>query len=205
MKIPGRPKREIEIKLRVDDVPTVIGKIDAIGATVEGRVLERNTLYDTVHGDLRRTGRLLRLRIDTPAGSKAIRAGKARALLTFKAPAPAAGRSRYKEKLESEVPIRDPERWARDLRALGFRPSFRYEKFRSTFTLPGVHICLDETPIGAFLELEGIPTAIDRAARRLGYGPQGYIRGTYWDLYAAACARRRQSPGNLLFSRVKIG
>ncbi len=124
--------------------------------------------------------------------------------MTFKAPVPAASRSRYKEKLECEVPIRNPERWARDLRVLGFQPGFRYEKFRSSFTLPGVHICLDETPIGAFLELEGAPAAIDRAARRLGYGHQGYIRGTYWDLYAVDCARRRRSPGNLLFSCVKI-
>ncbi|MGH9560335.1 MAG: CYTH domain-containing protein, partial [Terracidiphilus sp.] len=107
--------------------------------------------------------------------------------------------SRYKEKLESEFAVATPKRWERSLRAIGFKPGFRYEKYRSSFRLRGVHVCLDETPIGAFLELEGSPAAIDRIARQLGYKPRDYIRGTYWDLYAADCARQGKSPRNLLF------
>ena len=192
-------KREIEIKLRVSDAAAVVGRLAKLGARPEGRVLERNVLYDTPDSFFRRTGRLLRFRIETPAKSKFARAGKRAALVTFKASAPLSGRSRYKEKLESETQIRRPERWARTLRSLGFRRGFQYEKYRSSFQMRGVHACLDETPIGTFLELEGAPAAIGRVARQLGYGPRDYIRGTYWDLYAKDCARRGKSARNLLF------
>lgn len=200
----GRSQREIEIKLRVKDVPGVIRDLLALGASAKGRLLERNTLYDTRDRFFRHSGRLLRLRTETPASSEGVRAGKRAALATFKAPAPSNRLSRYKEKFESEIPIPNPDRWAAQLEAIGFKPGFRYEKYRTLFWLPGVHACLDETPIGAFLELEGSPAAIDRAARQLGFRPRAYIRGTYWDLYAADCARRGVAPRNLLFNRVKM-
>lgn len=199
MRRQGRPIREIEIKLAVADVATTVRDLVALGAGVKGRVHELNTLYDTPDSYFRQRARLLRLRVESPAASRAIRAGKAKALVTFKAPVPASSRSRYKEKLEIEISIHNPTRWTQSLRALGFKPGFQYEKYRSSFRLPGVHVCFDETPIGAFLEIEGRPAAIDRTARRLGYGPRDYIRGTYWDLYAADCARRAIRPRNLLF------
>jgi adenylate cyclase, class 2 len=194
-----RPIREIEIKLRVADVAALVRKLARLGASSEGRVLERNTLYDTPDSYLRRTGRLLRVRSEIPAGSGHVRAGKRAALLTFKAPVPAASQSRYKEKLESEMAIRHPQRWRSALRTLGFRPGFEYEKYRSSFRSPGVHLCLDEAPVGAFLELEGRPAAIDRVARLLGYKTRDYIRATYWDLYASDCERRSEVPRNMLF------
>ena len=195
----SKPKREIEIKLRAGDVTAIIGKLRRIRAASGGRVHERNTLYDTPDSYFRRTGRLLRVRIETPAASGAIKAGRGQAVVTFKAPAPVERNTRYKEKLETETAIRRPERWKEALRSLGFRSGFEYEKYRSAYRLRGLHICLDETPVGTFLELEGQPQAIDRAARRLGYAPSEYIRGTYWDLYAAECKRRGKNPTNMLF------
>lgn len=198
------PVRETEIKLRVENIPGMVRKLAALGARPEGRVFEQNTLYDTPHADLRRTGRLLRVRTETPAASNHVRQGKRGGLVTFKAPVLAGASSRYKEKLEWEAAIRNPTEWVRRLRAVGFKPGFEYQKYRSSFRLAGVHACLDETPIGTFLELEGKPHGIDRMARSLGYGPRDYIRSTYWELYAADCARRGQKPRNLTFSRVKI-
>jgi adenylate cyclase class IV len=55
------------------------------------------------------------------------------------------------------------------LELLGFRPGFRYEKYRASFRLPNLHVDLDETPAGNFLELEGSPKAIERVAHALGY------------------------------------
>jgi adenylate cyclase class 2 len=164
-----------------------------------GRVLERNALYDTPEGDFYRRKRLLRLRIETPAPSRVIPAGRGRIVITSKAPAPLFSVSRYKEKLEREAGLRSLRGWPGVLRSLGLRPSFRYEKHRTTFRLPGLHLDLDETPVGVFLELEGAPRAIDRIARILGFGPENYLRSTYWDLYAAACRRRGRIPRNMLF------
>jgi len=66
------------------------------------------------------------------------------------------------------------------------RPWFRYEKFRSTFSLPrmkGLKLVLDETPIGVFVELEGKREEIDRAAQLLGFGASDYVTQSYGALF----------------------
>jgi adenylate cyclase, class 2 len=194
---------EIEIKLRVSDVPTLLKRLRLLGASCHGRVFEQNTLYDTPQSDLRRRGRLLRVRIETPALTVLVRAGARNAVLTSKAPVgPSGGRGsarRYKEKLESEMPILRPKQLIRTLGSIGFRASFRYDKYRSSFRFRGLHLDVDETPVGVFLELEGTPRTIDRTARALGFSLRDYIRASYWDLYAADCRRRGRKPKNMLF------
>jgi len=199
MRSSGRTIREIEVKLRVADVDSLIRKLGRLGCRCSGRVRERNTLYDTPDSDIRRLGRLLRIRVETPAPSMLVRGGVRRTVITSKSPAPASAGSRYKEKIERELAVRSRLNWPTTLRSLGFRPGFSYEKFRSTFRLPGLHLDLDETPVGVFLELEGSPRAIDRAAKSLGFSRCDYIRGTYWEVYAAECRRRGRSPRNMLF------
>jgi len=199
----SRTAREIEIKLRITDLSELLRKIRRLHCVCKGRVFERNVLYDTPEGDFRRRGWLLRLRVETPAASKLLPAGRASAVVTSKAPIPASRSSRYKEKLEREVAVRRPQSWADTLLSLGLYPAFCYEKCRTTFRLSGLHLELDETPVGAFLELEGSPRAIDRAARALGYAARDYFRGTYWDLYAAACRRAGKPIRNMVFRAKK--
>ena len=195
---------EIEVKLRITSLPEILRRLESIGAESHGRVLERNTLFDTPDSDFRKTGRLLRVRIETPAPANGLAAGRAKSVLTFKSPPHAGAKSNlakashYKERAESELPIRNPAGFVRNLRSLGLRPDFRYEKFRASFRLPGLHLDLDETSVGVILELEGQHTAIDRAAKALGFSPSDYIRATYWDLYAADCRRRGITPQNML-------
>ena len=198
-------KLETEIKLRVDNLPNLLRQLRRIGARDHGRVFEQNTIYDTAGRDFQRQDRLIRLRIE------AAQDGHREAKLTSKAPPDRPGSDtrrkkpaqRYKEKLEREIEVRDGALTARLLEKVGFRPSFRYEKYRTSFRLGRLHLEVDETPIGTFLEIEGRPAAIDRAARKLGYSAAEYIRGTYWDLYVADCRRRRQKPKNMIFSRKK--
>ncbi|MFZ3215390.1 MAG: class IV adenylate cyclase [Candidatus Acidiferrales bacterium] len=200
--------REIEIKLRISDLPAILRKIGSLGAASQGRVLEENTLYDTPESGLRRRGMLLRVRVETPAERDGRHSARVRVVLTAKAPLSdwprrprAAGRKRrYKERAERELLVPGASRrWTAALVAMGFRPAFRYEKYRTTFRLPALHLDLDETPVGVFLELEGSLQAIERAARALEFAPAEYLRCTYWDLYAAACRRRVLHPKNMLF------
>ncbi|HXO45606.1 MAG TPA: class IV adenylate cyclase [Candidatus Cybelea sp.] len=195
----GPTVRETEIKLGVPHLGAMIQKIGGLGIKCSGRVRERNTLFDTPNGDLRCRGRLLRVRVETPAPSALVPGGLRRTVVTFKSPVRASAGSRYKEKLERELVTRSRRSWPSGLRSLGFRPGFRYEKFRTTFHLPGLHLDLDETPVGVFLEIEGAPGSIDRIARRLGFSPRDYIRSTYADLYSQECVRLGQIPGNMLF------
>ncbi len=202
-----KTNREIEIKLRVTDIRSTIHELTAIGAISKGRVFEQNTLYDTPQSDLRQRARLLRIRTETPAVRVTkIPSAPQRIVMTAKAPLdkPARTRkkSRYKERAEREVVVTDARLRRSDtpLRALGFVPKFRYEKFRTSFRLGNLHLGLDETPAGDFLELEGPPESIDRVAGALGYLPSTYIRVTYWDVYAADCRRRGLTPNNMLFN-----
>ncbi len=136
-----------------------------------------------------------------------------RVILTYKGPseaATAAGRAlgrRYKVREELEVAVANPESLAQILEALGLRGWFRYEKHRTSFELPrmlgwanGLHVVVDETPIGDFLELEGPPEAIDRAAQLLGYAPADYITKSYLALYLEQCRRQGVQPSHMLFS-----
>jgi adenylate cyclase class IV len=211
-----RTNREIEVKLRVADVPDTLRKLKNLGARYESRVLERNTLYDTPDSDFRRRRALLRIRAEGPApragypsASVARRSPTRRTILTSKAPAALRSpRDRhYKEKLERELVVAGSStHWDSKLRSLGLSPGFRYDKIRSTFRLsrlPGLAIELDETPAGTFLELEGLPRAIDRAARALGYSSRDYYCGSYWDVYVADCRRKGITPRNMVFDKQK--
>ncbi len=206
--------QEVEIKLAIEDIAVLRGKLRKLRAKAAPRLFERNDLYDTPRDDLRASGRLLRIRIETLAPGKQTRPPRStransRGVLTYKAPIegvdPAAPR-RYKEREEWEINFQPADRLETILRALGFRPGFRYEKFRTEYTLPklrGLHLDLDETPIGNYLELEGRPQAIDRAAKLFGFSAQNYITATYWDLYMAHCRGHRLDPGNLVFQNQK--
>lgn len=195
---------EIEVKLRIADLNDILARLKDLGAVSRGRVLEQNTLFDTPNSDFRRSGRLIRVRIETAAPEHGFSAGRAEAVLTAKAPPPVNAKlsknrhSRYKERAEREVILTAPSIFRRNLAAVGLRPGFRYEKFRTSFTYGRLHLDLDETSVGIFLELEGNPQAIDHTAKALDFSPTDYIRATYWDLYAAHCRRNGLTPKNML-------
>jgi adenylate cyclase class 2 len=213
-------REEIEIKLRVPDVAALRSRLNHLRAReISPRTHESNTLYDTPQKNLRRRSQLIRIRIENPASTP----GKSRpnknaaAVLTYKGLPPLSrkakksgrdskNRGHFKIKDEAEVLVARADQLARILRALGLRPVFRYEKFRTTYALRGVHglkIELDETPVGIYLELEGPVESIDRGARLLGYRRQDYLKDTYGSLYLADCRRRGRKPGDMLFPPTK--
>jgi len=219
--MPGtKSNQEIEIKLRIANLSALRRRLHQLGAReVSLRTHESNTLYDTPKKDLARRGQLIRIRIETPSPAMhgKLRPQPTQAILTFKGPPQASSRvrpaidttrykSRYKIREEVEIAISDAEQMHRILIVSGLRPIFRYEKFRTTYALQGLRnlkIEFDETPIGAFLELEGSPSAIDRAARLLGYARSDYITQTYGALYIADCRRGGHEPANMLFPPTK--
>jgi adenylate cyclase class 2 len=136
-----------------------------------------------------------------------------KALVTVKVPVTrrkhsAAGQRRnardgaYKIRREIEFTVPDAAALRTVLGFLGFQPVFYYEKYRTTYRLPGltaVVVALDETPIGTFLELEGRPREIDRARRLLGYKTGDAVLASYGGLYAAHQHARGLPFGHMLF------
>jgi adenylate cyclase class 2 len=216
--------QEIEIKLRVNDQKNLMRTLKRLGASAvgggSGRVHEWNVIFDTPEGGLAKHGQLLRIRTETPEkkSKKGRPALGQRTLLTFKRPpfggtaasGSAQANHRHKVREEFQLEIADATVLAKIFEGLGMRGGFRYEKYRTTFRLPagsswagGLLIELDETPIGTYVELEGPPAAIDRAAQELGYGRRDYVLKNYLVLYVEECRRRGQEPRDMVFAAKK--
>jgi adenylate cyclase class 2 len=189
MRAMSRSTREIEIKLPFPTAEEAVLRLTAIGASpASRRVFEDNRVLDDEGGSLARAGRLLRVRT---AGN--------RSLLTVKSPVES--NTRHKVREEIETAVADAEASIRLLERLGFRTVWRYQKYRTTFALPGLEATVDETPIGCYVELEGDPQAIDRAAADLGFSPDRYVTATYRDLAEEHAAKSgRDVEGILVFA-----
>lgn len=206
-----RGRREIEIKLPVADIAALKKRLGALGARLGKRVHECNVLFDTPNGRFRRRDELVRLRANDgqPFGSGSRRNPQGKGVLTFKGrsvASPKGRKGKYKVRFETEFSVSDYGAAAAFLRGLGLVETFRYEKYRTEVRILGAspaHICLDETPIGAYFEIEGSPAAIDRAARMLGYKPSEYITRSYLAIYAAHCRARRIPMRHFVFAHRK--
>jgi adenylate cyclase, class 2 len=216
--------RETEIKLRISDVPAFHRALKRIGARLASpgtsKVHEENVIFDTPQGGLARHGQLLRIRTETPQvrGKSKTAKPKQRIVLTLKQPLarPATAevgktaQGPYKVREEIEIEVAEAGNLTRIFEGLGMGGWFRYEKYRTTFRLPdseawakGLLIELDETPIGTFVELEGPPAAIDRAAGELGFSRRDYITTNYLRLYVEDCRRKGEEPRHMVFSNRK--
>lgn len=191
---------EIEIKLAVDDAEAAARILEEGGAEAKvPRTFEDNRLFDLPGRPLTAEGRLLRVR--EYAG---------RVIVTAKAPvgaggaateaAAADGETRYKIRREAEIIVPDAEAMVAVLRTAGFEPLWRYQKYRRIYAWKGAEVVLDETPAGAFLEIEGDPAAIDRIVARLGGHAGERLTDTYREVWEAHCAERGIPVGDMLFA-----
>ncbi len=163
--------KEIEVKFRVGNVRALARQLKEAGFHKKTpRTHEMNTLYDLPGAKLRKRKELLRLRqygkewkITHKSGTKV---------------------GRHSSRQELETKVDDGKRMDAILRALGYEPSFRYEKFRAEWTDGKGQVVVDETPIGNFGEIEGSPRWIDTTAKKLGVNHDEYIMKNYATLFS---------------------
>ena len=181
--------REVEVKIAIDDVSGSASRIEALGGElVLPRHFEDNCLFDTEHSSLATTGRILR-----------VRQAVGRCVVTSKSGEPSNEASRYKIRTEIEVIVDDAAAIRALLESVGFRVRWRYQKYRRAYRWEGATVVLDETPHGAYWEIEGEPASIDRAAARLGFSARDYITETYWELHRRACEREGLPIGDMVY------
>lgn len=165
---------ETEVKVRLASPQEIRRRLESLGAVlVRERHLEDNALFDDASGSLRASGSVLRLR-ETPHGG----------YLTFKGPRETVGGIKTREERETAVAAAPEVRAI--LRHLGYHAVFRYQKYRESWVHRGQEIEIDETPIGAFLEIEGDEGGIAAVAAELGFAPSDYLAESYVGLYQAA-------------------
>ncbi len=182
--------REVEIKFRVDDVRSLQRRLKAASfRQITRRTLEQNTLYDLPGEVLRRRGELLRLR---KYGDEWLLTHKAKGIV-----------ARHKTRVETETTVADGVKLDQILRALGYAPAFRYEKYRAEWSDGLGHVVIDETPIGNFGEIEGPAIWIDRTARTLGIDRESYITESYMELFFAWKRQTRSGAREMTFAATR--
>jgi len=167
-------KREVEVKFRVLSLRALTRDLRQAGFKLATRrTHEVNALYDLPGQPLRQRGELLRLR---KYGTEWVLTHKAKGKQDD---------GRHKTRVETETRVADGPQMDAILHALGFAPTFRYEKFRAEWSDGTGHVVVDETPIGNFGEIEGPARWIDRTARALHISREDYITLTYAGLFFA--------------------
>lgn len=171
---------ETEVKIRIQDIDTTIKKILQHGAQLtKERYLEENTLYDFPSRLLTSKRQAIRLR-------KANR----KAFLAFKGTPQKSRKFKIRDEFETEV--KNERQTKKILKSLGLVPSFSYKKHRRIFRKKRLKICMDETPIGNFLELEGEREDIVRMAEALGFSKREFIKSDYIQLMKKAEKRKKE-------------
>lgn len=182
--------KEVEIKFRVDDLRGAQRKLKAAGFKLKTRrTHEMNTLYDLPGEQLRRKNELLRIRKYGDEWKLTHKSGTIR------------GQHSSREELETKV--ENGKRMDAILRALGYAPSFRYEKFRAEWSDGKGEIVMDETPIGNFAEIEGPPRWIDAVAKKLNIKRQDYITKNYATLFGDWKRETRSDAKEMTFKAVR--
>jgi len=138
----AKEPRENEVKFCVFDLMKIASCLRELKARLFlPRTFEVNLRFDVPTGDLKRTGRVLRLRRDKLAR------------LTYKDNSQNIQGALTRREIEFVVD--DFESARQFIEALGYQVAFLYEKYRTTYEYKRTHIMLDELPYGNFVEIEG--------------------------------------------------
>jgi adenylate cyclase, class 2 len=182
--------QEIEIKFRVADSRALTRKLrDAGFRLVTKRTHEMNTLYDLPGDVLRNRRELLRIRKYGAEWTMTHKSGTKR--------------GRHSSRVELETQVGDGKIMDAILRALGYAPTFRYEKFRAEWTDGKGQVVVDETPIGNFCEIEGPPRWIDAVATKLGVQPEDYITKNYETLFLDWKRETKSNAREMTFAAIR--
>jgi len=163
---------EVEVKVRIPSTGTLAQRLAQAGFSLaHPAATEANRLWDRA-GELLAQDCALRLR----------QYGE-RTTLTWKGAKVAD--PQLKIRPEVETLVADLAAMESILRALGFTPVLTMVKTRAIWTRGDLEACLDDTPYGSFLELEGSREAIAAAMAELALDPRQIEPRSYAALYAS--------------------
>ncbi len=160
-------KKEIEVKIRVDDFSEVEDKLSDCNSS--DWKFEDNYIFDR-EGELKKSGKLLRVRFVD---------GKV--FLTYKEKL--GDDLRFKRRNEIELGVSGKE-IVDLLKGLGYKVFFRYQKKRKNIVCGNVKISFDDTPIGKFVEIEADDEKkLEDFIKNLSLENRELIKKTYYELF----------------------
>lgn len=187
---------ETEVKIRLAEYDEFRRRLERLHPSLlEARHLEDNFLLDFPDARIRTRRCVVRVRLT----------GK-RDLFTYKGPPQPS--ELFKSREEIETTVEDGGVILKVFERIGMEVWFRYQKYREEYALadPGaerdLHLAVDETPIGDFIELEGTEEGIRKTAHALGMTEDQFLRESYYALYVDSCRKRGEEPGHMVFPDV---
>ena len=178
--------QEIEVKFPLTDRGALTRRLQEIGAhQLYPATFGDNIVLDR-RGELRTKGALLRVR----------KFGKY-SIATYKGPMSIEGGVKSREEVQTGVESFELAIQLFD--SLGYKPVFRYQKYREVWRIREVEVVLDRTPIGEYFEIEGPLDLIRNIAAELGMNMDSAIRHSYADLYRQVRRTRGDLPENMVF------
>ncbi len=178
---------ETEIKVKIEDPVSFCSRLNALNAALlSARHFEDNHLLDFADLKLRSGQSLLRIRF-----------ANNHSCLTYKGPPRPEGIFKTREELE--IRLEDGAAMLQILLRIGMHVCFRYQKYRQEYAVDGVHVAVDETPIGNYVEFEGSEEGIRNLARRMEIAESQFLRFSYYFLYVEYCRGKGVDPGSMVF------
>ncbi len=184
---------EIELKYLNADLDKLKKILESLGGHFLSRHYERNIVLDDPGRTLFKRSALLRVR----------QAGKT--TMTVKRlpanPVP----SKAKVYVEHETEVSDFDATVSALEVLGYKPVFKYEKFREEWDFKNCTICLDQLPFGSFIEIEGAEKDIISCAVKLDLKDSDSSKKTYHELNRDYRAKAGLDPDeNFVFTTEQV-
>jgi adenylate cyclase class 2 len=180
---------EHEVKIAFEDVESARRAVHAAGGRLLiARRLIDDTLFDTADRHLRQGGCTLRVRRAADLS-----------FITFKGPVQP---GEVKSREEIETAVGDATLVEAIMTSLGFRRYFRGQKYREEYEVRHAHVCVDEAPMGVFVEIEGQPAEIQHVTILLGRTAADHELDSYQRLHARWCEMRGTTPGDMVFPDV---
>jgi adenylate cyclase, class 2 len=178
---------ETEIKVKIEDAAGFCLQLNALNPEVlTERHFEDNFLLDFPDGKLNSSQCLVRIRF-----------ARGSAILTFKGPPRPDGIFKTREELETR--LEDGTAMLQVFERIGMSVCFRYQKYRQEYELNQVHVAVDETPIGNYVEFEGTEDGIRALAREMGIMESSFVRLSYYSLYLKHCQRTGVDPSFMVY------
>ncbi len=180
----SKPSVERELKFSLGEMNALRDRLGELEAErLSTSQLEDNWLLDR-DGEMQRSGCVLRLRNDGQG-----------AVVTFKGPPSFEGGVKIRTEHESRVD--SLENMQNLFESLGYQPVRRYQKMREEWRLGGVIIALDHTPIGDFVEFEGV--GAETVARRCGFPEEEAEQRNYLGIYDDYLKENPEAPPDMVF------
>ncbi|MFP8952314.1 class IV adenylate cyclase [Natrialbaceae archaeon A-arb3/5] len=171
---------EVEVKVSAD-LDRVRSRLEELGATAQGAVVQLDTYYDAPHRSFPETDEALRLRTERQAD------GSSETRITYKGPLVD---DESKTRKEIETGVAAGEKMETVLTNLGFEATATVRKERERFTLNGYTVTLDavddvgeyvevETEVDAEPELDAARDGAYNVLERIGLDPDDQLRTSY--------------------------